>query len=142
VSAPSGCESGRTVGRVVVGAAIVRGGRLLAQCRATPAELAGRWELPGGRVEPGESEPAALRRECREELGAWITVLGRLGADVPLPGSSASVLRVYAAEMAGGSPEPRAVEHAGLVWVDAAGLAGLDWLPADRVLLPELAGLL
>jgi 8-oxo-dGTP diphosphatase len=44
--------------------------------------------------------------------------------------------------MAGGSPEPRAVEHAGLVWVDAAGLAGLDWLPADRVLLPELAGLL
>jgi len=126
----------------VVGAAIVRDGRLLAQCRATPAELAGRWELPGGRVEPGESEPVALRRECREELGARITVLGRLGADVPLPGSSASVLRVYAAEMAGGSPEPRAVEHAGLRWVAGRELAELDWLNADRVLLPDLAILL
>jgi 8-oxo-dGTP diphosphatase len=125
--------------RVVVGAAIVRDGRRLAQRRAVPARLAGRWELPGGRVELGESEPAALRRECQEELGARITVLGRVGVDVPLPGS---VLRVYSATMTEGSPEPRALEHAGLRWVSGAELAELDWLDADRVLLPDLATLL
>lgn len=124
---------------MVVGAAIVRDGRLLAQRRAVPARLAGRWELPGGRVELGESEPAALRRECQEELGARITVLGRVGVDVPLPGS---VLRVYSATMTEGSPEPRALEHAGLRWVSGAELAELDWLDADRVLLPDLATLL
>ncbi|MDT7686112.1 MAG: 8-oxo-dGTP diphosphatase [Pseudonocardiales bacterium] len=128
--------------RVVVGAAIVRDGRLLAQRRSTPAELAGRWELPGGRVERGESEAAALRRECREELGALITVLDRIGGDVELPGSSGSVLRIYAATVSNGSPEPRAVEHAGLRWVSGAELPQLNWLDADRILLPELARLL
>jgi 8-oxo-dGTP diphosphatase len=140
---PGGPVSGtEPVRRVVVGAAIVRDGRLLAQCRATPAELAGRWELPGGRVERGETDQAALRRECREELGALITVSGRLGGDVPLPGSSGSVLRIYAATVSNDSPEPRAVEHAGLRWVSGAELPGLNWLDADRILVPELARLL
>lgn len=125
---------------IVVGAAIVRAGRLLAQRRAAPVELAGRWELPGGRVEPGESEAAALRRECWEELGARITVVGRVGADQPL--GSRKLLRIYAAALAAGSPEPVAVEHAGLRWLHAPELAGLDWLDADRALLPDLASLL
>jgi 8-oxo-dGTP diphosphatase len=128
------------VTRVVVGAAIVRAGRLLAQRRATPSELAGRWELPGGQVEPGESELDALRRECREELGARITVTGRVGPDLPL--SVSSTLRIYAAALESGSPEPDAVEHAELRWVGAAELSALDWLDADRALLPELAELL
>ena len=53
---------------IVVAAAIVAadpgsGRRLLVAQRSYPPELAGRWELPGGKVEPGESEPAALVRE-------------------------------------------------------------------------------
>lgn len=127
---------------IVVGAAIVRAGRLLAQRRAAPVELAGRWELPGGRVEPGESDAAALRRECREELGALITVAGRVGADQPLGSGSGTLLRIYAATLDAGSPEPVAVEHAGLRWLSATELAGLDWLDADRALLPDLAILL
>jgi 8-oxo-dGTP diphosphatase len=125
---------------VVVGAAIVRAGRLLAQRRAAPVELAGRWELPGGRVEPGESEATALRRECAEELGARIVVVSRVGADQPL--GPRKVLRIYAATLDAGSPEPVAVEHAALRWLLAAELTSLDWLEADRALLPELAALL
>jgi 8-oxo-dGTP diphosphatase len=127
---------------VVVGAAIVRARRVLAARRCRPTELAGRWELPGGRVEPGESEPAAVRRECREELGALVTVAARLGPEVVLPGGSGAVLRVWAASLEAGSPEPRALEHSGLRWVSVAELAGLDWLDADRALLPDLAALL
>ncbi len=127
---------------VVVGAAIVRDGMLLAACRARPAELAGRWELPGGQVEHGESEVAALRRECREELGVSVQVQRRLGPDLLLSPVAHGVLRVYLAALTPGSPEPSAVEHAELRWVGVGELRGLDWLDADWVLLPELAAAL
>src|SRR5215467_10554281 len=55
---------------LVVGAAIIARGRLLAAQRADPPELAGGWELPGGKVEPGESDQEALVRECHEELAS------------------------------------------------------------------------
>jgi 8-oxo-dGTP diphosphatase len=123
---------------VVVGAAIVRGATLLAQQRAWPAEAAGQWELPGGRVEPGESDVDALRRECVEELDVEISVGERVGQDVDLPGGK--VLRVFAAELAGG--EPRPVEHMGLRWLTSEELLTVVWLPADRLLLPALRTLL
>jgi 8-oxo-dGTP diphosphatase len=91
-------------------------------------------------VEPGESEPAALRRECLEELGARVKIVERLGPDLPL--SPTSVLRVYVAALDPDSAEPMAVEHAEVRWVGAAELPALDWLDADRALLPALARLL
>jgi 8-oxo-dGTP diphosphatase len=130
-------------GAVVVGAAIVRGAAVLAARRARPAALAGRWELPGGQVEAGESETAALRRECREELGVEIRVLRRLGPDLPLGAATdprpLRVLRIYLGALTPESPEPSALEHAELRWVHAGELDGLDWLDADRALLPDLA---
>ncbi|MEU3273445.1 NUDIX domain-containing protein [Saccharomonospora sp. NPDC006951] len=125
---------------VIVGAAIVRDGLLLAQQRAFPAEAAGKWELPGGRVESGESDVDAVIRECAEELGVGVVVGERVGQDVALPGTK--LLRVFAATLRPGSSEPRAVEHSGLRWIAAGELAGVEWLPADRVLLPALAALL
>ncbi|HTK63180.1 MAG TPA: (deoxy)nucleoside triphosphate pyrophosphohydrolase [Pseudonocardia sp.] len=125
---------------VVVGAAIVRGGAVLAARRSRPPELAGRWELPGGQVEPGETEPAALARECLEELGARVNVLHRLGPDLPL--GSSRLLRVYLCVVAPGSAEPGAHEHSELRWVFPAELGALDWLDADRALLPDLAAAL
>ncbi len=123
-----------------MGAAIVRAGGLLAQQRAWPAELAGRWELPGGRVEPAEPDEAALRRECAEELAVDVLVGSRVGPDVPLPGGK--VLRVFAAELADPAVEPRAVEHLALRWLTVDELDDVDWLPADEELLPDLKGLL
>ncbi|MFK0245115.1 (deoxy)nucleoside triphosphate pyrophosphohydrolase [Amycolatopsis azurea] len=125
---------------VIVGAAIVRNGRLLAQQRAWPADHAGQWELPGGRVEDGESDEAALARECLEELDVAVAVGGRVGDDVPLP--KGKVLRIYAAWLVSEGDEPRAVEHKDVRWISPGDLDDLDWLPADRVLLPALRTLL
>ena len=78
--------------RLVVGAAIVRNGRLLAARRVTPPELAGGWEFPGGKVDAGESAPQACAREIREELDCEIEVGQRLPGEQPL--SRGYVLRV------------------------------------------------
>jgi 8-oxo-dGTP diphosphatase len=129
-----------TARAVVVAAALVRAGRVLAQQRAYPLELAGRWELPGGRVEPGESAREALLRECREELAVEIVPGEQLGPDVPLPGGH--VLRVHVARLAQPMATPVPVEHAALRWVDVTNLAELDWLDADRAILPDLEVLL
>jgi 8-oxo-dGTP diphosphatase len=124
---------------VVVATALLRDGAVLAAQRTRPPELAGRWELPGGRVESGEAEPDAVVRELREELGADVRATGRLGTDLPLTGV---LLRVHTAELAPGSPEPRALEHAALRWVDAAEVPGLDWVAADRAVAADLVALL
>ena len=121
--------------QVVVGAAIIRGRTLLAQQRAYPATAAGLWELPGGRVEPGETDAAALARECDEELGVPVTVGVPVGPDVALPGGK--LLRVYTATMpADAIPHPN--DHAALRWLTAGQLGSVKWLPADQVLVPAL----
>ena len=122
---------------VVVGAAVLAGGRVLAAQRSYPAEAVGRWELPGGRVEPGETEQQALARECREELGVEVVAGERLGPDVPLAGG-AVLLRVHTARLADRAARPRALEHRALHWAGPGELGGLDWLDADRALLPDL----
>ncbi|ATQ31377.1 (deoxy)nucleoside triphosphate pyrophosphohydrolase [Rhodococcus ruber] len=125
-----------TTGRAdeVVAGAIFRDGRLLLAQRVSPPELAGLWELPGGKAEPGESAEAALRRELREELGVEVAGAQRVGAGVPLGGGR--VLRAYRVELVSG--EPRPLEHAALRWVDADELERIDLVPNDRVWLPEL----
>jgi 8-oxo-dGTP diphosphatase len=67
-----------TVPALVVGVAIVRDGRLLIARRTGPADLTGRWELPGGKVEPGESVEHGAVREIAEELGSAITMTAHL----------------------------------------------------------------
>lgn len=124
---------------VVVGAAIVRGRRLLAQQRSYPAEAAGLWELPGGRVEPGESDVDAVVRECDEELGVRVAVGDPVGPDVALPGGK--LLRIHRATIVGDA-EPHPHDHADLRWLTAGQLGSVPWLPADRVLLPALRPLL
>jgi 8-oxo-dGTP diphosphatase len=123
----------------VVGAAIIADGAVLAAQRSYPPALAGRWEFPGGRVEPGETEERAVVRECQEELGATVRVTGRVGPDLILP--SGWLLRIHAARLVEGH-RPDALEHHALRWVGTAELTGLDWLDADRAVLPALRALL
>ena len=127
--------------QIVVAGAVVSGVKLLVAQRARPPELAGRWELPGGKVDPGETEPAALTRELAEELGveaAAVRVGPRLGGDVAL--GATATLRAYRVTLTRGRPRPR--DHRALRWVGAAELADIDWVPADRAWLPALVELL
>ena len=127
------------VAPVVVATALIRDGRVLAAQRTRPPELAGLWELPGGRVEAGEDEGAAVVRECREELGTDVVTDGRIGTDLTI---TAGVLRVHRAWPAPGAPEPQALEHAAVRWVDATAVSELDWVDADRAVVPDLVRLL
>lgn len=126
--------------QVVVGAAVLRDGRVLAQQRRYPARDAGRWELPGGRVEPGESDVDALCRECAEELGVGVRADDPLGVDVALPGGA--LLRVYSAVLTTPEAVPEAREHRAVRWLAPSELSDVDWLDADRVLLGRLRELL
>ena len=66
----------------VVGAAWIRDGRVLAARRGPGRARAGWWELPGGKVDPGETDEEALVRELREELGVDVVVGDRLGVSL------------------------------------------------------------
>lgn len=119
---------------VVVAGALVDGATLLIAQRERPAELAGLWELPGGKAAPGESDQEALVRELREELGVEVTVGERVGDDVTL--SASMTLRAYLVTLVDGVVTPH--DHRALRWVGADDLPDVNWVPADRSWLPEL----
>ncbi|AGL20916.1 NUDIX hydrolase [Actinoplanes sp. N902-109] len=119
---------------------IVTDGRVLACERSAPPEVAGRWEFPGGKVEPGESDAEALARECAEELGVRVEVGARVGPDVPLAHGRA-VLRVFMVTLLDGDV-PRNLEHTDMRWLSVDELDSVPWLPADKPIVAELPALL
>ncbi|RAX17364.1 NUDIX domain-containing protein [Pseudarthrobacter sp. AG30] len=135
----------------VVGGAIVDEladpAALLVARRSAPEHLAGLWEFPGGKVEPGEEPEAALVRELSEELGIGV----RLGPELPAedpggwPLNERASMRVWFAEVSDGEPRPLE-DHDELRWVelrDRDAVLGLPWIPADfpivRALLDSVA---
>jgi 8-oxo-dGTP diphosphatase len=132
----SAVQTERPTPSVIVGAAILADGKVLACERAEPPDVAGRWEFPGGKVEPGEDDHDALVRECDEELGVLIEVGERIGGDILLSHGRA-VLRVWTARLIQG--EPMALEHKSLRWLGPDELHSVDWLPADAPIVDELA---
>ncbi|MEU6663337.1 (deoxy)nucleoside triphosphate pyrophosphohydrolase [Streptomyces sp. NPDC046821] len=113
---------------VVVAAALQEDGRLLAARRSAPPELAGRWELPGGKVEPGEDPERALVRELREELGVDAELVARVPGEWPLkPGY---VLWVWTARLRSGRPRPLE-DHDELRWLGPDETWSVDWLDQD-----------
>ena len=128
---------------LVVGAAVVDDlvapRRLLAARRSDPPSLAGRWELPGGKVEPGESPVAALHRELREELGIAVRLGGEV-ADVGArawPLSDRYEMRVWLAAVTEGTPAPL-TSHDRLRWLAPSAWDDVDWLDGDRPVLRVL----
>ncbi|HET6634202.1 MAG TPA: (deoxy)nucleoside triphosphate pyrophosphohydrolase [Streptomyces sp.] len=115
---------------LVVGAALVDAGRLLAARRTAPPATAGRWEFPGGKVEPGETPRQALVRELREELGVDAEVQDRVPGEWPV--GRGMVLWIYRARLLAGTPRPRPLQdHDELRWLPSAETGTVDWLDQD-----------
>lgn len=128
-TAPTGPE------RVVAGLLRDEGGRVLVARRPVGKAFAGLWEFPGGKVQAGEADRDALRRELREELG--ITV----GAATFLPHYRAAPpaglkLAFWRVETYEGAPEGR--EGQEIRWCPIDALGDLPFLPADRPILARL----
>jgi len=129
--------------QLVVGAVIVdrleHPTRVLAGRRTRPAALAGLWELPGGKVEPGESLEDALQRELREELAVTVRrgdeLVPESGDAWPLtPGLA---MRAWWCELLTGTPQLGGA-HDDLRWMRADTVADLPWLAADRPLVERI----
>lgn len=121
---------------VVVGAVIVRDGRVLAARRTRPVDLAGQWEFPGGKVEEGEELTAALVREIEEELSSTIDVIDEVvDHDGPWRIGDKHVLRLFLAAVRSGEPVAGS-DHDVIRWLPASDLGRVNWLPSDQLALP------
>jgi len=98
---------------------------------------AGLWSIPGGRIEPGETDAEALVREMLEETNLTVEP-GRLLGRVQRPGPDGTVIdiRDYAATVTGGTPRP-GDDAADLRWVAAA---EMDFLEITEGLIEALTG--
>jgi 8-oxo-dGTP diphosphatase len=111
-------------------------GRYLITRRRGGSHLAGMWEFPGGKREPGESLEEALRRELIEELSATFSV-GEKVETVTWPYAERTVvLHFYRCRFESGTIEP--LEQQAMEWVEPARLAELEFPPADRELIARL----
>jgi 8-oxo-dGTP diphosphatase len=128
-------------GTVLVAAGVViEGGRVLLAQRKAGAHLAGAWELPGGKVEPGEDPREALRRELREELGIEVSV-GEV-VDVTFhryeEAGRTVLLLFFDALRLPDSPPPQAIDVAAFEWAEASSLDPALFPAADVAVLAKV----
>jgi 8-oxo-dGTP diphosphatase len=113
----------------VVGAVIVEDGEILCAQRGPAGSLAGLWEFPGGKIEPGETPQGALEREIAEELQCQVVV----GAEVTTTRHEYEfaivTLTTFYCVLVDGTPN--LTEHADVRWLPPHSLDTLDWAPAD-----------
>jgi 8-oxo-dGTP diphosphatase len=121
----------------VVAAVVRRGDEILVSRRHADAERGGQWEFPGGKVEAGEAEPDAVRREIREELGCAVQVGALIARHRHRYPDLEVELAFYACRLPAGEV-PRPLGVAALEWAVAGTLAGYDFCEADRPVLPAI----
>jgi mutator protein MutT len=120
---------------VVVAAIVERHGRLLVTRRLEGTHLAGLWEFPGGKCDPGESHEDCLARELIEELGI-VASIGRevLATEHIYPDRT---VRLHFRECTiEGEPQPLLGQH--IRWIEREALDTLEFPPADAELIEKL----
>ena len=113
----------------VVGAVIVRDGKVLCAQRGPAGSLAGRWEFPGGKIEPGETPSAALQREIAEELDCHVEIGDEVTTTRHEYDFGIVTLTTFYCELIEGAP--KLSEHSEVRWLAPELLGTLDWAPAD-----------
>lgn len=124
----------------VVAAVIEQQGRFLITQRRSTAVLAGLWEFPSGKVEAGESDETALRRELQERVGVDVSVGGSTAHRTHRYDGYVVDLVLYRASIAP-SQEPRAIRVADVRWVAAQELENYAFPPADQATTDLLLGI-
>ena len=120
--------------KVVVAALIKKDNKFLIAKRKDDTALGGYWEFPGGKVEAGESDEAALEREILEEFNSLILV-GKLLASAQI--NDDTVLKLYACEHKLGAYQLK--DHSEVAWVNSlSALNAYDLAPADIELLDQI----
>jgi 8-oxo-dGTP diphosphatase len=123
---------------VVAGVIFDDAGRILACQRPPGKHLAGKWEFPGGKVEPGETPEAALIRELQEELGVTVEITGPPLTPVVWDyGREPIRLIPYTCRISSGELAP--TEHTAICWLEISSSSTLDWADADLPILAEIA---
>ena len=127
-----------SVAKQVVAALIERGDEILICQRSQDQPMPLKWEFPGGKIEPGEEEIAALRRELQEELG----ILAEIGEKVAsvehqYKNGGAVELHFYRVQQFKGELENRI--FAQIRWVNRRDLRSFDFLAADHDIVGQLA---
>lgn len=120
----------------VAGAIITHGGKVLS-CQRSYGNYPGRWELPGGKLEPGETAEAACRREIMEELGTEldrVTPFSVVEFDYP---DFHLTMDCFVCTLPAHTM-PHMLEHSDMRWLTREQLRSVEWLPADVDLLGEL----
>jgi 8-oxo-dGTP diphosphatase len=124
----------------VVCALIERDGCVLMAQRPAHKHLGGKWEFPGGKVEPGETPETALHRELAEELGCTVEILRELAPQTHAYATVTVRLMPFVVRLSPSSRPPHNHEHAALRWVPAAELITLDLPAADLPIIAEYCG--
>lgn len=113
----------------VVGAVIVRDGRILCAQRGPEGTLPNMWEFPGGKIEQDETPRDALVREITEELECQVEVEEEVATTTYEYDFGVVTLTTFYCELIGGTPS--LTEHAAVKWLYPRDLGSLDWAPAD-----------
>jgi 8-oxo-dGTP diphosphatase len=123
----------------IVTAAILEQKSKFLLARRSTGSLAGFWEFPGGKVEPGESEEAGLSRELKEELGINTRVGALVTESLYTYSSGQILLRAYEVAWIDGTIDPQV--HDQIDWVKAEELLSYTLLPADIPIAETLIAL-
>ena len=113
----------------VVAAVFCRGSKVLACRKAPGTSLAGYWEFPGGKIEPGESAEQALAREIAEELSLRTRVGEKITTTTHEYDFATIELTTYYCEILDGTPQ--LLDHDETRWVRKEEALSLQWAPAD-----------
>ena len=124
----------------VAAAIILQNNKVLIAQRAPSDDLAGMWEYPGGKIEPGETPQQCLKREIWEELEVEIEVLDFFGESIYQYDHGEIRLLAYLSRWTGGDFVLKV--HSRIVWVDRDGLDRVDFAPADIPLAEKLKAII